>query len=206
MSDVISPNEPLQKPEAASQPIHADAEDAPTQPSVNRALMIVQSTCPTCSQPYTEGTLFCTNCQTILVGERTVAISEQANPSKSGESWSSGLAFLERRVVNLEIGQQTITLPRREHLVLGRASESMMGQVTDIDLTPYNAKEYGVSRIHAKLSIQGDMLYVTDLSSTNGTTLNGRRLEPNVLRLVRNGDMLMLGRLVVKLVFMRELV
>lgn len=35
----------------------------------------------------------------------------------------------------------------------------------------------GVSRVHAKLQYRDGVLYVTDLGSTNGTYINGRRLE-----------------------------
>ena len=41
-----------------------------------------------------------------------------------------------------------------------------------------------VSRIHARIELRTDGFYVNDLYSTNGTWLNGRRIEPgNAVRL-----------------------
>ena len=65
----------------------------------------------------------------------------------------------------------------------------------DIDLTPFDAADKGVSRKHAGIFIEEDMLKVVDLESTNGTFLNGSRLTPFQSRILRNGDELRLGKL-----------
>ncbi|MCD6506939.1 FHA domain-containing protein [Candidatus Poribacteria bacterium] len=36
-----------------------------------------------------------------------------------------------------------------------------------------------ISRRHAKLIVRGGELFIVDLGSTNGTFVNGRRIEPN---------------------------
>ena len=46
----------------------------------------------------------------------------------------------------------------------------------------------GVSRVHAKLQYRDGVLYVTDLGSTNGTYINGRRLESFKDTPVHSGD------------------
>lgn len=46
----------------------------------------------------------------------------------------------------------------------------------------------GVSRVHAKLQYRDGVLYVTDLGSTNGTYVNGRRLESFKETPVHSGD------------------
>lgn len=46
----------------------------------------------------------------------------------------------------------------------------------------------GVSRVHAKLRYQDGVLYVTDLGSTNGTYVNGNRLDSFKDTLVHAGD------------------
>ena len=48
-----------------------------------------------------------------------------------------------------------------------------------------------VSRIHCRLTASGDELEVHDLSSTNGTFVNGKRVKHAV---VKSGDRLRLGR------------
>jgi hypothetical protein len=50
-----------------------------------------------------------------------------------------------------------------------------------------------VSRLHAELSLQNDMWVLRDLGSTNGTTVNGRRVTGAVP--VRDGDMVSFGRI-----------
>lgn len=41
-------------------------------------------------------------------------------------------------------------------------------------------EEDSVSRIHARLTSEGEDIFITDLSSTNGTYVNGNRLEKNI--------------------------
>jgi len=84
-------------------------------------------------------------------------------------------------------------------ITLGRLSEQF---VTDgiFDLSPYNAHERGVSRLHCQLSLNNDQLYLTDLGSSNGTFLNGRRLTPNQPVLIEKRNRISLARLPIKLI------
>jgi hypothetical protein len=84
-------------------------------------------------------------------------------------------------------------------LLLGRHE---VGSTSEgIDLGTYGGADRGVSRIHAQLHVSGDSLYVTDLGSTNGTFLAGKRLEPDAPTLLHRGDELLLGRLAVQVLF-----
>ena len=47
-----------------------------------------------------------------------------------------------------------------------------------------------ISRLHARIERTGAGLSVTDLHSTNGTFLNGRRLPPNVPTMAQPGDLI----------------
>lgn len=49
-------------------------------------------------------------------------------------------------------------------------------------------KARGVSRIHGRITKEGGDYYLTDLNSTNGTYLNGGRLEVNEKARIRPGD------------------
>jgi signal transduction histidine kinase len=64
-----------------------------------------------------------------------------------------------------------------------------------IDLTPYNATEMGVSRLHAKMHPTATALYVADVGSTNGTYRNGQPIGVNTPYSISNGDTLTFGRL-----------
>jgi predicted component of type VI protein secretion system len=48
----------------------------------------------------------------------------------------------------------------------------------DIDLTSADAASAGVSRLHARISIRDALMYIEDMSSTNGTRINGVELTP----------------------------
>ena len=50
-----------------------------------------------------------------------------------------------------------------------------------------------VSRQHAQISWDGVRAVVTDLGSTNGTFVNGRRLAPNVPEPLQPGDRVSFG-------------
>lgn len=71
----------------------------------------------------------------------------------------------------------------------------------EIDLTTYGAIDRGVSREHAQLHLKEDRLYVTDLGSTNGSFLAGKKLTPNKPEMLRKGDELLLGRLAIQVLF-----
>lgn len=49
-------------------------------------------------------------------------------------------------------------------------------------------KARGISRLHGKISREEGIYYLTDLNSTNGTFLNGGRLEVNEKARIRQGD------------------
>jgi hypothetical protein len=76
-------------------------------------------------------------------------------------------------------------------VVVGRAGE---GAAPTIDLTPILAGSHGVSRMHAAFCLSEGALYIEDLNSTNGTRINGFRIEPKRLYLLRNGDEVEFGR------------
>ncbi|MEL6272566.1 MAG: FHA domain-containing protein [Chloroflexota bacterium] len=70
------------------------------------------------------------------------------------------------------------------------------------NLTQYGAQQAGVSRVHARLSVTKQGVAIHDLSSTNGTLLNGYRLEPFTDVSLQDGDEIELGRLRIRITFM----
>jgi len=52
-------------------------------------------------------------------------------------------------------------------------------------------EDASVSRRHARISVEGSVLHVEDLGSTNGTYVNGTRVEGS--QELRVGDILQLG-------------
>jgi pSer/pThr/pTyr-binding forkhead associated (FHA) protein len=87
-----------------------------------------------------------------------------------------------------------LPLATRNEFTMGRLSE---GQpiMPDIDLTPYQAYASGVSRLHAVVKRDPDRVVIMDLGSSNGTYLNGRRLNPHTEEMLKHGDVIALGKL-----------
>ncbi|MCL4251394.1 MAG: FHA domain-containing protein [Anaerolineae bacterium] len=80
-------------------------------------------------------------------------------------------------------------------LVIGRGDASF---APDVDLTALDAAKLGVSRMHLTVHYDAKQstLSITDMDTTNGTFINGVRLHPQEVRVLRHGDELRLGRLV----------
>jgi signal transduction histidine kinase len=64
-----------------------------------------------------------------------------------------------------------------------------------IDLSPFGAREAGVSRRHVRLEPEADGLRIVDLGSTNGTRVNDRALAARVPQMLYDGDLIQLGSL-----------
>jgi pSer/pThr/pTyr-binding forkhead associated (FHA) protein len=52
-------------------------------------------------------------------------------------------------------------------------------------------KDAYVSTVHCKIILQNNTVYIEDLKSTNGTYLNGKRIEEHAI--LKNEDILILG-------------
>lgn len=157
--------------------------------------------CSNCQHQNVSGAVFCAECGAQLDGIETLTthnitdaeIAEELNqkdprpepPSSPANSWIS---------LHLMDSGKILPLATRNEFTLGRLSE---GQpiMPDIDLTPYQAYASGVSRLHAVVKRDGTRIFVMDLGSSNGTYLNGRRLNPHMEEDLKHGDVIALGKL-----------
>lgn len=107
-------------------------------------------------------------------------------------------------LLSLEVSKDespvVLRLPQERPLIFGR-DDPDSGQRPDIDLVPYGAYHRGVSRHHAALELAGKRLLLRDLSSANGTFLNGVRLDPHETHQIRDGDRLRMANLTVDVYF-----
>jgi len=159
-------------------------------------------TCPKCQKREYVGTLFCSECGESLVSLEEGAVSTplyKATGQVGGKvvvpppppAFPSSIKALV--VLYLVAEQQFIPLADRESFTLGRINEGQM-IIPDIDLSPYGAFEYGVSRLHVSIQL-GEPVTITDLGSVNGTRINGKKITSNVPRSLSHGDVLALGKL-----------
>ncbi|MEM9951723.1 MAG: FHA domain-containing protein [Chloroflexota bacterium] len=84
--------------------------------------------------------------------------------------------------------------------IIGRLN-ARTGFRPQIDFTHDNGKKRGVSRRHATITQRGDLIFVTDHNSLNGTYLNGQRLVPEQARLMRDSDSLRIGHISLIVIF-----
>jgi hypothetical protein len=87
-----------------------------------------------------------------------------------------------------------------QELLIGRYDPSSQTS-PQVDLTDYGAVDKGVSRKHAAIKRKSGVLNVVDMGSPNGTFLNGQRLIADQGRVVRDGDEIRLGNLVLTVHF-----
>jgi pSer/pThr/pTyr-binding forkhead associated (FHA) protein len=104
--------------------------------------------------------------------------------------------------VTITLPDQHVTLPLslNELTFIGR-QEAGSSYLLDLDLSPYDAHAQGVSRVHAVIRLAHSVLMITDLDSRNGTYLNGERLPAHQPRILRDGDEIRLGNLLLQLHF-----
>lgn len=132
--------------------------------------------------------------ETAILPSRRRFLSAKGTDSEVSMPKSRELLLVVRGMI------ERLDIPEDGTLVLGRSDHQARSH-PDVDLTPYGALDRGVSRIHARLHVEDDKLYITDLKSTNGTFMGGERLTPEVPVPVRKGADLLLGRLSIALLF-----
>jgi len=163
-------------------------------------------TCPSCFHKELSGALFCSKCGAQLVrsadenatGNFPSAVIDHITqdtvspfPPISPEENDSHVALLILR------DGSVIHVRGNDEFILGRSTK---GQtiIPDIDFSPYQAYEEGVSRLHANINIAGSIITIKDLGSANGTRLNGNRIKPHDEYPLHHGDILTFGKLKVQ--------
>jgi serine/threonine protein kinase len=129
--------------------------------------------CPACGRANRKSARFCVGCGHSFVPVRP-AILRVIEPVRA--AWEMPVA--------------------RSPMLLGRASEAE-GYWPDFDMTFYDEGDY-VSRRHARITRGRAGYFVTDLGSSNGTTVNGQPLLPDRACLLRNGDRVKVGLVVIQ--------
>ncbi len=87
-----------------------------------------------------------------------------------------------------------------DHLTIGRR-DPLTGESPEVDLELYGGLDKGVSRRHASVIRSDGSLNIVDNGSPNGTYLNGQKLVAQQARIVRDGDDIRLGHMVLRVAF-----
>jgi hypothetical protein len=155
-------------------------------------------TCPFCRYDNVSGVARCVMCYASLLEP----VPEVAKASMT----RIGIRIPEQELVlaqtrtkhSVALGANSIALyidNDVEPLILELTNQAILGRYTPnstpqprIDLTPYRAQERGVSRMHAIIRRTGSGLVLQDLASSNGTWLNGVKLQPYIQTPIKSGD------------------
>ena len=140
--------------------------------------------CPVCGATALEGSLYCSECG-VPLWEQDEVREESRSPQTETRLLDSCPAQVE---LWLERDDVTVVLPEPGPWELGRATKDvpMLAEA----IRPRD----GVSRRHARLYWENGRLYLMDLSSTNGTKVNGQRIPPWHPVPLHDGDVVQLGR------------
>lgn len=157
--------------------------------------------CTRCKKKYPVGTLFCLECGQSLVdassvrtrvSERMVATSpEPARAAPAPARPKGGLSFY------IPSSRRTVELPAAPKVTVGRA-DARSGVRPDVDLSPDDAQQAGVSRMHAAVYHEDGEYFLEDLGSANGTFHQGRSIRPSEPTALGDGDEIRLGGLVLR--------
>ncbi len=156
------------------------------------------------------GALFCKECGTQFSSLRDptviipTGIGDHLHDSESAEIERGVLPTPDNATLSLYLIEtgEVIQLAGLTEFTLGRSSEDQP-ILPDIDLAPYKAYDYGVSRLHASIKLEQPFALLTDFGSANGTQLNGQKLTPNKPYPITHGDIISLGKMKIQLLVNR---
>lgn len=159
--------------------------------------------CRQCGAMNPEKEITCYSCGSLLVAAPqgdTTLLNEETGPVDPRRRWGTARFDLETVLIlklrDYDAAPIRVTLEKDK--VVGRKSGDYE---PDVDLSDFNAYERGVSRQHAVFRLQNDTVVIIDKNSANSTFLNGQRLVPEQPRILRDGDEVRLGQLVLRVSF-----
>jgi len=168
-------------------------------------------TCAQCGHENVAGSTVCAQCGAPL--ETATGNADQPKPegattrrvdmtaASAVVRWGTASLGARRQVLlHVHGHDKPLVIDVGERLELGRV-DAVTGQTPAIALDEFQAAELGVSRRHAALVPEEDALKIVDLGSSNATFLNGQKLIPNQSRILRDGDELRLGKLIIRVQF-----
>ena len=166
--------------------------------------------CSNCQAKQFDGTIFCSECgASLLPPRRNETTMSLGQSSPTGDLKPMPQEFVPHpaarpsgpalTLVIMNSGRR-ITLDVSDDLLIGR-KDNARGIFPDIDLGLDGGYDAGVSRRHAILSYKGNVYFVEDLGSGNGTFVNDRRLSPQTPTPLANGDEVKCGTLLMRVEF-----
>jgi hypothetical protein len=158
--------------------------------------------CPVCKNKNERSALVCVHCGAALdenfpgptitssspevstddrsVIEKSITIEDELIPADGIVIYVAGI-------------DKRVSIRIENEVIFGRNAKESKEPM--FDLTDLGGFQMGISRRHAKIRRAGNGYEIIDLSSTNGTKLNGERLVPDKPYPLANGAQIQLGRM-----------
>lgn len=164
--------------------------------------------CRNCQANQMNGAIFCSECGESLLNvrparETTASLNQQSSdmpvvvedvPEETTPAPLLALNTISLVVIN---SGRRINLEAGEELLVGR-KDNQRGIFPDVDLGLDGGYDAGVSRRHAIITPDQGAYLLEDLSSANGTFINGRRIAPQSPTPIQHGDELRFGTLILR--------
>lgn len=156
--------------------------------------------CPECHQSNRMGVLICEHCGADLYEVLLERVPTRALSNFQTREFNNGTVSPSSNPLVAYVNgyEHPLAIQRRSGLIVGRGAPD---EGIDLDLTPYGAQDCGVSRRHARFDAQSAQPTLSDLNSTNGVFINEARITANQAYIIKSGDELKLGRLLLRLYF-----
>ncbi len=154
------------------------------------------TTCARCNTPVGPGASYCPSCGHTLPDPLGSACPRCAAINLPGTAYCETCGAALPPCLQLVVMNTGLRLPlfggNPATLIIGR-SDALSGVTPDLDLEPYVGELAGLSRRHARLTLRDGQCWIEDLNSVNWTYLNNQRLSPERPALLKDGDLLRLG-------------
>lgn len=175
------------------------------QPAAAEADDVVWVNCPHCGKTNQRHEVFCYSCGQLLEPVKgafdTRVLNETTSTPLDSEHYGPD-SVLVLRVRGSTENYETRPQNADHEIIIGRSTKGSV-LAPDIDLTNRQASDLGVSRLHLSIHFDAEhaAVLVADLGSANGSFINGQRMMPKEVRVLRHGDELRLGKLVLLVSF-----
>lgn len=161
---------------------------------------------PDCKKPISVREAYCPHCGEVITRAGVTNIISQNDEDATFRPIGTA-NFNQHTLLRLRLPEQRVhfdfNADEVNEITIGRRDVDT-NTLPTVDLNPYDGLEKGVSRRHAVILRKSNQaLYVKDDSSNNGTFLNGQKLVPGQERVLRDGDELRLGHLIVMVIYTR---
>jgi serine/threonine protein kinase len=168
----VTPRTPEKIVPPTNQPTEASVTVTQIKPVTRRRVRKLK-VCPRCEHRNELANRFCVRCGYSFVGVRP-AVLRVVEPVRA--AWEMPIA--------------------KSPMLFGRA-QPQSGYRPDFDMSFYDPEGY-ISRRHGQIIKARNGYFVIDLGSSNGTYVNDQLLSPHKPRLLRNGDKITIGEVLIQ--------